>query len=449
MVYKEYDNAELFESNIPCLGIDLMKRNQKRYNIQHEEGNIRNFSSTSQGNYQEISSQTLSSAYDIYAIGMGDYLYYTNESEPGVVDLVEHQISTNTEKSINAWHYDVSAYEITYFHMSYLEPHKIIIQPEDNYSSSNVWILDFTAMTKTLEISTDFYWTHMLYVKEIGEKTWIFLIGEGDADGLTEYHKNYTDAGSWGSSSYLPDEFFDEEADIDEDYSVIGNYIVMCMNVDQNHSAPYTPNAHVKAISFNMSTLAWQTSNTLYTEGWGYDSRWLVISGVYSTGDISTGKIYGETTGYGDYFGGVFSHAVKFIFEYDPVTNTATTLRSDGYETKSGTLSIDPMTTYEHAYMTEADTGNTYLMPSLDVVSSTNWNQYQYTLIDNGNIVYKDSESAGVHKISAIDFDGNVIQEWVLPEGYALYYIIAAGQGLLAIASTLSGPWTEILYLLT
>jgi hypothetical protein len=435
MTYKEYDNIFLETSGTSCPAppIGLMMRNMKRYNYQYEVGESRDFISMSTGVVELLSDQPINLFYDIpSAIGMGDYIYYSEEEDTNwTVSLIEYQISTGIKKSIVVFDNNIILESIYTFKMSYIEPHKLFICLYLVDDQSLTYIVDFTAMTCTPEREfVELWWTTNIYVTEISGKTWLFVFGNGD-DTFIEYHKNYTDNSVWGTTSYAPADI--GQADISEECVIVGNeYVCFPMTFDQNRYSPWTPNCRLQWVAFDMVTLSWRVSNLVYAPGWGEPSRWLACSAPYATADMTSNILYGHLCGLDDWYGGVYPYSFIMWYEYNPGTNVLTTIRNDGYVNRSASLGSGMYSTDAYAYLGDFAADTLHSVPGLTVVSNVVIDYDGFTILDGDGVIYKNPPESGT-TFQAIAFDGTVLQEWILPNEFLFLWVIAAGNGIVAM----------------
>lgn len=469
MTYKEYDNIFLETGAMPCkIPIDLMTKNLRMvgwrgWGNQYipETGEPRDFiMNLAIGEVTEIGSAHPWGAllWDEYVIGVGDYIYSTEEDGDGNIWIFEYCIPTQEKKSIFVWDWDNIA-EPDIIFISYLELHKILVATSNANTAPSgydmVYLLDFTQMTATLEIeATGLDVITVLYTQTINGSLMGFMGGlDENYEYFVMYCKNITNDGEWLSTTFPTGELdTNPRAYWYENWQVCNNrYLCTTIFIDATETPPLP--CRLQIICYNMETQAWQASNIadaydFYPEpyyDWTYWVEPYYTSGTWGNimaTDMTDGKLYIAHNGWNDWtsepYGNPthrkYTNYFQFFGVYDPTTNLLSVISSPGWTTynTSGTGSTKTLTcvytTPQHAYFGFFDNNILYGtdMSILSTHTPDWWGTT--TIMDNNSIFYE--SLADERTIQATDINGNILRTWDLGEDFYWTKINTVGNGI-------------------
>jgi hypothetical protein len=429
--------------------LDLKTRNISVWTDQYEVGEARDFISSAVGEVVQLAdSQPFYWLYYVYSIGVNDYIYFTTQDDDNVY-INEYQISTQITKSIILWSYGDGGSFLDWALFSYIEPHKILASP-CNYLDmdpySQVFILDFEAMTRTSSLATnDIDEIEAMYVDEVNGHTMLCVIGWLDIGyGWGAYVKDYTADGDWEFSSveFTHDEWINSEQK-QGDWSVVNHRYICGYTGYDAHFSDGIPPAQLQVVCLDIYTNTWQKSEKVsvyqFTDSHAYQVYFNNFSGQQ---DITNEKLYIQASGYGwgDYndpppgitYGDLFVN----WFEYEPSTNTLLSIYQDHWDAfdtaTMGTWATTVFSTDEHAYFGYYYDEKLYLANDLSEAGVVDVSKrYGLSLMDNDKVLYRYAAGSGGTVVQMIDSSGNILKSWDLSTYGAYAYLRCAGHGIL------------------
>jgi hypothetical protein len=379
MTYKEYDNAWLEESGMPC-STTCYLRNGYLTDVETHEftRTITPIAGTSTLIFEHENTDYIA-MYSIVAVSNYIYFYYYNVD--GYMYIVEYDKNTDATIELQIAH--GSAYlsigGSSGGGVAWIEGRKILCVSDNDDDWTGVYIVDFA--TSTVDRVVEMYSPTTTRSIVIDNHIWLYAFGYG-ATGWEIYYLDYTLGGDW-TQVLIP--FTGNEAlNYHYPFFVDNNYLVWF--VSRNSTTP--PNyPEVQAWAFDLTTYSVQYSDWIGPGQWS--NRAITIRSASSSAD---GKAYATASGQWNPFIPPFNY-FDCWFEYIPSTNVLSLLYTLSMVQTSHPWSVvfsTMATTYIWNWYTEMFEDVTNLGVGLGSLprGSNYWylyNQYSHLMDDNSD----------------------------------------------------------------